>query len=1203
MDSSPIDNSQNSQSNNDPNLLAESGVEQSTKNNCSDNHESTAGFNILFDPNIFGTWISGTGSNDHLNSNRPKTVVDHNSVKKGFDSIRLSKNSDFSIILEQDEELDKSFENVLDEMNIHGLPRSKMLQMSEDHKRILVFQFKHNKALENSEQKDNMDKSIRKQKETEPMKQVLKNHNDNNDESRSPRKIMRDSFTSTIGSDVDSNKSPSLKPLMTSLLNPDQVSLEQSLTDVQEEIPQSSSISSGGFFSSWFGLSSSTKVQRTPNYYVEKISQKNVSPKSLAERLQSLRVTLTTAKLSWIKNFIDDNGLASLEYVLERYTAGTRRIILRNSDHDGRIHSECVRCLRVLLNTEIGFNQVLKSKSLINSIVFCLHTPDNKLRSQVADVLAAICVISLKDDDSSTLMEYKTASLRLINAIVNSPEEVEERMLLRDEFHRRGLSELFAIFKTSNPPESLLTQIHLYEEENQDDLEELYEKIHDLVRDANDPFSIIIGLIKQVEYDYDLYSRVIETLKNFLRIACKDLEDDDQNDILDIIELFIERIRSITNIKEEWPIFMNEFHYSIGDIIGQYSVIKQAALNKTLDISDEKNRSKANLDSINDDDSSVLPSILISPTSAIPLLPSPSQPISNNVNNSIPPSSSSPQFPPSNVNDSISPPSPPSSLPPSNVNNSINSIPSSPPPFPPSNVENSISSLLPPPPPPPFPSMPPPPPPPPGMGVPPPPPPPPGIGVPPPPPPPTTSTSKPIPVPIITTPKIVRPKCPLKPLFWSKIPPHKLKSTVWEEIPLIVTREISINHTEIETLFPKNAINNALKSPMSPTSMKKNTVVTLLDFNRANNIGIMLARIKYTYIEIKDAILEIDDEKLSVEILRSLKNYVPSSEEKELIKDYDSDINNLGNAEKYFREVMEIPRLAERLGLLNDAYIELRESEKFKRLLKIRDTKALENNSKGITTLLHYLAATLEETQNDLVTFMDDLPHLEAAARISVVTVIASVNELSNGINLIKEEINFMKNLQTKQNDYFIKNMEEFVEKAEPTIINIQDTTQKLEENLKELLICYCEDPITTKPEEFFGMIVSFGSSLIKAKQDNEETKKKAEKEKQTRLTIRRPSEAPLSLASLAAKGDLDETIRELRNGLKRSRSRPVSIVLSELNINSSRPASRIFNNSSRPPSRIFSNSSRPSSRIFSNSRPSSRIFNNTRPTSGIFVK
>lgn len=53
------------------------------------------------------------------------------------------------------------------------------------------------------------------------------------------------------------------------------------------------------------------------------------------------------------------------------------------------------------------------------------------------------------------------------------------------------------------------------------------------------------------------------------------------------------------------------------------------------------------------------------------------------------------------------------------------------------------------------------------------------------------------------------------------------------------------------------------------------------------------------------------------------------------------------------------------------------------------------------------------------------------------------------------------------------------MKKAESTILDMQDTTQNLEENLKQLLIYYCEDPVATKPEEFFGMIVSFGSSLI----------------------------------------------------------------------------------------------------------------------------
>lgn len=119
----------------------------------------------------------------------------------------------------------------------------------------------------------------------------------------------------------------------------------------------------------------------------------------------------------------------------------------------------------------------MKSSSLVASIVFCLHTINNKLRSQVADVLAALCVLSLDGhklvvgafiefriiheekfrfqylvdslrgigEEDSTSIEYKAAGLSLINAIVNSPDIIEERILLRDEFERRGIDNVFKV--------------------------------------------------------------------------------------------------------------------------------------------------------------------------------------------------------------------------------------------------------------------------------------------------------------------------------------------------------------------------------------------------------------------------------------------------------------------------------------------------------------------------------------------------------------------------------------------------------------------------------------------------------------------------------------------------------------------------------------------------------------------------------------
>ncbi|CAG8457272.1 24000_t:CDS:10 [Dentiscutata erythropus] len=1096
---------------------------------------------------------------------------------------------------------------------------------------------------------------------------------------------------------------------------------------VPEERPVSPSSNAGRFFTSWiFGSSaSSTKSPDTPDFYIEKLFQRNVVAKFLAETLQSLRVTLSTAKLSWIKDFINVKGLEALEYVLEKYTLGIKKSIIKSSDHDDRIQLECIRCLRVLLNTGV----VLKYPSLINGIVFCLHTSNNKLRTQVADVLAALCVLSLEghklvldafsdfryiheekfrfqylietltsneiEEDSASL-EYKTACLSLVNAIVNSPDELEERMLLREEFQRRGLKELFAIIRNSDPPDTLLTQINVYEEESHDDREDLYQRVHDFVKDADNPFSILVGLVRQVEFNVELYPRVVDTLKNLLRIVCKDLGKNSQSELWTLIELFIERIRYLTDIKKEWQLSMNEFLSSVQYIVGKYSVVsgnmdddKVDSLKAKVDELEAKVKNltlekdalaKKLATKSSDKPRPVSPSIK-SPTSSKgdkarrpPPPPPPPPNKTENVRQPPPPppvfrsNTSSPlptgdnvesisllQNSPSKENiltslsafskevskvedfssvslpDSTLPQSPPSS-PPSNASGNIPLPPLSPPPplssgdkIPPLPPNASGGKIPPPPPPPsvgggkippPLPSS--------ANGkIPLPPPPPPNSNgkIPLPPPPPSGNIPSPDSSPVIYKPTPIRPPpvsvnlsttIPLKPLFWDKIPPNKKSQTVWEEIP---EGEVPLNTKELVFLFSKNSTSN-IKSPVSPPP-RKSVFTTLLDINRANNIAIMLARIKFSYSEIKNSILELNDETLTVDNLKNLKSYAPTTDEIELVKEYTGDVGMLGNAEKYFREVMEIPRLSERLGCmiyrrkfemevfelksqvedLHQAYVELKSSMKFKYLLKtilaignylngstfrgnaigfrldcllkISETKALENNPKGLSTLLHYLAAILEEKQNDLITFMDELKHLEGASKVSYVAVIGTVASLGSGADLIKEEIRVLKKIRlTPSSDRFCEVMEEFIKQIEPTIESIKEFTQELEERLNQLLKYYGEDPTATKPEEFFGMIVEFGKSLERVRRENEEERKRIEKEHlkemnaQSRLAIRRPSDTS-SIASLLAGQDFDNTIRELRSGLRKNRDRPISKVFSELQLDviysHSRNASSVY--------------------------------------------
>jgi hypothetical protein len=126
---------------------------------------------------------------------------------------------------------------------------------------------------------------------------------------------------------------------------------------------------------------------------------------------------------------------------------------------------------------------------MITHIAYSLHESNVKLRSLVTTVLAAISFISAQDGHKaviSALSDYRvefseafrfegliaslrlpefeygdgvtapepeeegvwearTAVMSLVNAITTSPDSLEDRILLRDEFTRRGLNELMVV--------------------------------------------------------------------------------------------------------------------------------------------------------------------------------------------------------------------------------------------------------------------------------------------------------------------------------------------------------------------------------------------------------------------------------------------------------------------------------------------------------------------------------------------------------------------------------------------------------------------------------------------------------------------------------------------------------------------------------------------------------------------------------------
>ncbi|KAG1100788.1 hypothetical protein G6F42_017606 [Rhizopus arrhizus] len=417
----------------------------------------------------------------------------------------------------------------------------------------------------------------------------------------------------------------------------------------------------------------------------------------------------------------------------------------------------------------------------------------------------------------------------------------------------------------------------------------------------------------------------------------------------------------------------------------------------------------------------------------------------------------------------------------------------------------------------------------------------------------------------------------MKQFFWSKLPMDKIENTVWNEIvksPIQLLHDtssfetssasssdnssdedesaeqapIQLDTVELERLFKKGqkeataTATSSSGSKAATIEVRKQNLITLLEFNRANNIAIMLAKIKLPYPDIRDAIWNIDDNSLSTDNLMAIRQYIPTKEEIEIVKEYQGDVDMLGNAERYYRSIMYIPRLADRvscmifrrrfkdeleeilpeLDIIQMAITELKSSTKFKHvlktvlaignylngqtirgnargfhldaLLKMRDTRAEGEGVSNVPTLLHYLVYFLSKSDDDVVNFRQEISHLQAAAKLSAPTLFATVNSLNGNLNQIKEELNMNRRRKTSelQIDRFAEAMDEFVLEAEPVVNDLKAMTRDIEEKLKDLIVYYGEDPNTIKSEEFFDIISTFSNSFEKAQIEIHEARERA---------------------------------------------------------------------------------------------------------------
>ncbi|GAA5859773.1 hypothetical protein JCM1840_006447 [Sporobolomyces johnsonii] len=1121
------------------------------------------------------------------------------------------------------------------------------------------------------------------------------------------------------------------------------------------------------------GQAASEQAKDTPPFYVDQLRSTKISQRSLVKHLIALRVRLSTAKLGWTQVFLGEaKGLEALEGLLARIVLKRINKGEAPSEEDKTVQAECIKCLRVLLNTDIGFAQVLAHSNLITYIVYSLYTTSNKLRALVADVLAALCVLSLdnghrvvlaafsdarvaydekfrfeylvdslavkdvqrdgeddehphEEEDETGLWEYRTAAMSLVNALANSPNELEERIMLREEFARRGLNEAMAGLRYVNPPEYFLTQLTVYAEERQEDQEELHERTVGMARDdtSDVPLSDLIRLAQEHEA---LYPKLVDTVKKYIKVFDrKDIDDRLRDDLITVLDNFVEHASHLEDFDQGWRGFMRQYLSSVQHIVGQQSIVRASRIADTATVPtaflEELETLRTKVDELSEERTTLRAELneQIAELSVLRGLP-----VERNIESGERLTRSSslkkgdkdnfagviqqlvqknrevielqaklavqPAAPDeadakeerarqnrrwesliqeigqykvkiatleteiegrgkeikylkrtlesvysrfqSTVATAVSGPpqlprtptaSDPALDPELMANRTIEALAQReaeiealkaelakakeetvkaqkglpvfgrrappPPPMPTDDTAtlataSAVSTLhaSPPPPPPPPPA----------------------------PPAPPASPNAPTAPPPLRIPHATD----ASPFFWNKLPPTRVGPSVWAEDDIAplelldLEKEFEIGAPLIRTVQTDNKLK------------KKKEVSTLLGMTRAQNIAIMLARIRLSHAAIRDAILLIDDAKLSVDSLKAIKHHAPNLDEIETLRSFDGDLSTLAVADQYFSEIIVFPRLSERLScmlyrrrleidmeelkpdltILRAAADELKQSAKFKKLLqtvlaignalnastfrggaagfsldsllKLKETKAA-SASPATPTLLHYLVRVVHRNDPSLVHFLDEAPHVDAASRISTVTVMQTVQSLVAGVAQAKEEVALLQSLQVSPpGDQFLPVMEQFVRHATPAMQALEKHGQTLDEDLRNLVLYFGEDPAQTKAEELFDLVAQFSSSLLRAELEVKAADAKAEaaaaKASQATLAPLAAKEVPpqtppagksqsfqgtLSPASAGSigRGHFDSAIRDLRNGISSRRQRSTA--------ERDRPLSRIF--------------------------------------------
>ncbi|XP_044062188.1 protein diaphanous homolog 2 [Siniperca chuatsi] len=848
--------------------------------------------------------------------------------------------------------------------------------------------------------------------------------------------------------------------------------------------------------------------------YVHEL-RSGITEEKLLNCLESLRVSLTSNPVSWVNNF-GHEGLGLLLDALEKLLDKKQQ-----ENIDKRTQHKLIQCLKAFMNNKYGLQRILGDERSLLLLARAIDPKQANMMTEIVKILSAFCIIGeenildkilaamtiaaernnkerfapiVEGLENHEAQQLQVACMQLINALVTSPDDLDFRIHLRNEFLRCGLKKILPELKET---EELDIQLKVFNENKEEDSIELSHRLDDIraeMDDMNEVYHLLSNMVK----DTGSEAYFLSILQHLLLI---------RNDYYIRPQYYKVIEECVSQVVLHRSGMDPDFGYSKRLDVDFTHLIDQCVDKSKVEESEQKAaeyskkfdeefsaRQEAQAESQKKEEKiKELEGKIQALESQFGQLPLPLHHL---------------------------PPPPPGGCPPP------------PPPLP-------GHAGIPPPPPPPGAG----PPPPPGCG---PPPPPPFFGGPGGPPPPPA-------LPVIKLPyglepkKTYKPETVMKRVNWIKIVPQemaencfwiKVKEEKFENPDLFAQLSLCFSSQSKVKKDVKDETDDRMTQ-----FKKKAKELRILDAKTAQNLSIFLGSFRLPYEEIRDIVLEVDEERLSESLIQNLIKNLPEQKELNALAELKGEYEELVESEQFGIVMSSVKLLRPRLNgilfkltfeeqvnnirpdIMNVTFAceEVKKSEGFSKLLelvllvgnymnagsrnaqtfgfnisflcKLRDTKSISQN----TTLLHFLAEKCEENHQAILRFPDELDHVDSASKVSAEILKGSLTTMERHIQRLENDIeNFPKT--DDQQDKFVEKMSGFCKHAREQYEKLSTMHKNMLKLYESIGSYFAFDPHSVSVEDFFGELANFRILFMEAVKENHKKREMEEKIKRAKL-------------------------------------------------------------------------------------------------------